>query len=450
MGCIFSKHQVSDLGNPHSPPTDASTRQTQLPTDDHHDRALDHAQTVEHESVSPIPEAHRELVFLALSLAENRDKRQLFTQLKTGQDKEMVEFLDQILVCDLVAKSPPMRRCVLHTLASLARSVLVFPESLELKGLDRHDLSTVSSDSKYHDLYKIKDFKKRGAVSVKVTRNLGSGRNASDKISRIHAKEVVLRAHLSHPNILPLYGVHVETVAGADGTGDTRLIWIISPWMDNGNLLKYLEKQLAESRSTKSLELMSDVISGLVYLHSHDIVHGDLRAANVFVSGAGRAVLTNFEVSRVMTGQAPYRHQGMSRNSFIEASEKPNFRAPNQPDGLREEEKQVWKDLLIRCWKYSPGERPKSADVLEYFSKWKPLDDAARKDELAKIWQVTRSQSNFKIDYDRVHRILLDVSDIVYALCSHAAHYLQFNQIQEGKVDKGMETVYEGNEEMES
>ncbi|KXN92426.1 Cell division control protein 7, partial [Leucoagaricus sp. SymC.cos] len=188
------------------------------------------------------------------------------------------------LVSERGLQNSPVRKHVLHTLSGLARSALVFPECLELTGLgDNHALGRPYSEGLFSDVYS-KEFRGQ-KVCIKVTRNVKSVE--IKKILQVHAKEVILRAHIQHPNILPLYGVHLFKKE------ETPRVGIVSPWMDK-NLLSY-SRQFPD----KSISLMTDIISGLVYLHNLDIVHGDLRAANILVSEDGRAVLTNFEVSRV-------------------------------------------------------------------------------------------------------------------------------------------------------
>lgn len=48
-------------------------------------------------------------------------------------------------------------------------------------------------------------------------------------------KELVLWAHLSHENILPFYGVYLSDEA-------TPRVCIVSPWIQNGDLLDFLNE----------------------------------------------------------------------------------------------------------------------------------------------------------------------------------------------------------------
>jgi serine/threonine protein kinase len=83
--------------------------------------------------------------------------------------------------------------------------------------------------------------------------------------------------HLTHPNIVPLLGVTVAPFQ------------LISVWMPGGELTEYLDVHPRADRvglvcchratldSDLPLLQVSDVANGLSYLHSHGVIHGDLK-----------------------------------------------------------------------------------------------------------------------------------------------------------------------------
>ena len=90
---------------------------------------------------------------------------------------------------------------------------------------------------------------------------------------------------LSHPHILPFLGL----------TRDHHLS-LVSPWMSNGNILEYLEKNpnadelllvrhtypgiyLCSSCLLGKLQL-AQAAHGLVYLHACHLMHGDIKAVS--------------------------------------------------------------------------------------------------------------------------------------------------------------------------
>ena len=59
--------------------------------------------------------------------------------------------------------------------------------------------------------------------------------------SQAFFKEALLWGHLSHPNILPFYGIyHLEDKHGR--------ISFVSPWMENGNVTEYLKRNPLANR----------------------------------------------------------------------------------------------------------------------------------------------------------------------------------------------------------
>ncbi|KAJ7796785.1 kinase-like domain-containing protein [Mycena leptocephala] len=101
------------------------------------------------------------------------------------------------------------------------------------------------------------------------------------------SREAVIWRQLAHPNILPFFGLYYL---------DNRLC-LVSPWMENGNIMKFLEINKPDTRVRLSLIL--DVALGLQYLHKEKIVHGDLKGLNILVTPSGKACIADFGVSSI-------------------------------------------------------------------------------------------------------------------------------------------------------
>ncbi|KAF9644194.1 kinase-like protein, partial [Thelephora ganbajun] len=104
----------------------------------------------------------------------------------------------------------------------------------------------------------------------------------SDRIFKRLCREVIVWKHLSHPNILPLLGVSVSI--------DPHCFCILSEWMPHGNVMQYARSNPEANR----LKLLSDVASGVIYLHKLKVVHGDLKGANVLVDNERTARIGDF------------------------------------------------------------------------------------------------------------------------------------------------------------
>ncbi|KAF9228985.1 kinase-like protein [Gyrodon lividus] len=76
---------------------------------------------------------------------------------------------------------------------------------------------------------------------------------------------------------------------------------MVSPWLENGPLMSYLERRDDNLTTVERLVLLSDVAMGLQYLHSQSVVHGNLSGSNVFIHDNGRACIADFCLSMLLT-----------------------------------------------------------------------------------------------------------------------------------------------------
>ncbi|KAF9645811.1 kinase-like protein [Thelephora ganbajun] len=103
------------------------------------------------------------------------------------------------------------------------------------------------------------------------------------KIRKQFCKEVVLWSTLSHPNVLKFAGVQGDMEEGQFIT--------VSEWMTHGNIMEYIRKN-----PVNRLELLHGAARGLEYLHGANLIHGDLKGANILMSNdtPPRACLADF------------------------------------------------------------------------------------------------------------------------------------------------------------
>lgn len=67
--------------------------------------------------------------------------------------------------------------------------------------------------------------------------------------------------------------------------------------MKNGSALQYIN---SIEEVVDRLTIIGDIASGMEYLHARNVVHGDLRAANVLIGDDGRACVADFGLSRII------------------------------------------------------------------------------------------------------------------------------------------------------
>ncbi|KAJ3560551.1 hypothetical protein NP233_g10763 [Leucocoprinus birnbaumii] len=70
----------------------------------------------------------------------------------------------------------------------------------------------------------------------------------------------------------------------------------VSPWLENGNVLEYVLKH----PDADLLHLLRGAAEGLSYLHSQDIVHGNIKCSNILVYDSGEACISDFGMAKVL------------------------------------------------------------------------------------------------------------------------------------------------------
>ena len=144
------------------------------------------------------------------------------------------------------------------------------------------------------------------------TRQEGSGRGHRGIF------EAALSAALSHPNVVHTYQYAVRKVKREAKEGEERQIlsevWLIAEFCNRGPLLTAIERgafltqpsaQYGQPNLIAVLQTLQEIAAAMQYLHSHDVVHGDLTGGNVLLTSSDKdargftAKVVDFGLSRV-------------------------------------------------------------------------------------------------------------------------------------------------------
>ncbi|CAE6453810.1 unnamed protein product [Rhizoctonia solani] len=233
-------------------------------------------------------------------------------------------------------------------------------------------------------------------VAVKALRISIQSMAENPKHLKHAARELHTWSKCKHPNVLQLLGFAVfrERIA------------MVSPWMGQGNLPHYLERTPEANRGILCIQ----ICEGLSYLHEIEIIHGDLKGANVLISEDGTPVLADFgnsthtaqsmkftqttterswtmrwsapeliigsgpqskaadvyalamTIYEIMTGTLPYDGKLEHTIIYMVTTKKEPPERPCTIPISHEGGNELW-ELLLRCWSFEPEARPSAIET---------------------------------------------------------------------------------------
>ncbi|KAJ7039445.1 kinase-like domain-containing protein [Mycena alexandri] len=207
--------------------------------------------------------------------------------------QQLLDLLQDLLDYDVDPATIDTRR-LFKALIRLSANSKLYPRCLTLTGLKQKRLVAGGS---FGDVYKglLCDQK----VAVKMMRVFK--KSDIETILKEFGKEALIWRQLSHPNLLPFFGLYYFQ----------QRLCLVSPWMENGHLRVFLEGKWYDTDYLLSLIL--DVALGLQYLHDKGVVHGDLKGDNIFVTSSRRACIADFGLSSIITSVSSIQFTNSSK-----------------------------------------------------------------------------------------------------------------------------------------
>ena len=200
------------------------------------------------------------------------------------------------------------------------------------------------------------------------------------------AVEVASIGRCVHPNIVRLQ----------DSGRDQDLVWLAMDWFDG----KSLESFIASAKAARSKQfsvqrvgaLMTQIVTGLFYLHGKGLIHRDLKPSNILVGPDELVKITDFGIAKdagpgatrmtmtgAVTGSAGYmspeqqegRTLGPETDVFSLGVLWYELLTLRRPVGvfqsvhiLRPDCPAEWDDIIVRCLNYDCSKRPKLGEIL--------------------------------------------------------------------------------------
>eukprot|EP00668_Euglena_longa_P004467 GGOE01005227.1.p1 GENE.GGOE01005227.1~~GGOE01005227.1.p1 ORF type:complete len:653 (+),score=218.79 GGOE01005227.1:193-1959(+) len=126
--------------------------------------------------------------------------------------------------------------------------------------------------------------------------------------------EVLVLMHLRHRNIANLYEV-IEDVNDVDNR-----LYLIFEYISGGAVMSLDKDGRADPRKCLSEEeakaVMSQIIDGLIYLHSHKVIHRDIKPDNILITEERVVKICDFGVSKILCSEEDFLHTSQGTMLF--------------------------------------------------------------------------------------------------------------------------------------
>ena len=252
-----------------------------------------------------------------------------------------------------------------------------------------------------------------------------------DFLKRRFRVEGRLLARLAHPRIVRVYDMDVDPHSGL-------AYYVMDLVLDPSGHPRSLRDALASGEVTeeKVANWYEDLREGLAYIHGEGVIHRDVTLENVLIGADGRAVLSDFGVSKILPRDLRAELQA-TVSTMVRGEKplmgKPFYLAPELAKGADETAASDWYSLgvmmlrlLTQVW-YTPGAQ--LADMLAPFDpQWRKVlpallqaDPAARS---CPSWRAVRSALSVVTAENRTNEVTLRIrfphwllGGIVLAIC---------------------------------
>ncbi|KAJ6352032.1 hypothetical protein OIU76_001279 [Salix suchowensis] len=243
-------------------------------------------------------------------------------------------------------------------------------------------------------------------VAIKVLR----GEHPNNKIHSEFAQEVIIMRKVRHKNVVKFIGACTRPPS----------LCIITEFMSGGSMYDFLHKQQGSLNIRSLLRVAIDVSKGMHCLHQNNIVHRDLKSANLLMDENGVAKVADFGVARVqdqsgvmtaetgtyrwmapeviehkpynhkadvfsfgivlwelLTGKLPYEHLSplQAAVGVIQQGLRPPIPSHSHPKLA---------ELLERCWQQDPSLRPEFSEIVEHLQQLDRMVADERQDKKKK------------------------------------------------------------------
>ncbi|XP_073037296.1 serine/threonine-protein kinase STY46-like [Primulina eburnea] len=204
-------------------------------------------------------------------------------QLRTAVEKQVLKFEKNSWL--IPQSSPPLGERQKMEIKSESDHLEIPTDGTDVWEIDPQFLkfeSKVASGS-YGDLYKGSYCSQEVAIKILKTERLNA------ELQKEFAQEVYIMRKVRHKNVVQFIGACTKPPN----------LCIVTEFMSGGSVYDYLHKQRGTFKLPSLLKVAIDVSKGMNYLHQNNIIHRDLKAANLLMDENEVVKVADFGVARV-------------------------------------------------------------------------------------------------------------------------------------------------------
>lgn len=185
------------------------------------------------------------------------------------------------------------------------------PSSTEQRIASHYTLTHKIGAGAMGDVYLAKDQRLDRDVALKLLKVNGNTPEEQAQYIQRFQQESKTIARLHHPNIVSLFDIGV----------DEEQFYMVMEYVHGRNLQEIIESQSAFFPVDNVLRIAIQLCEALKIAHEHDIIHRDVKPANILLSTQGQVKLTDFGIARFNESQDMRLTQaGSMMGSFLYAA----------------------------------------------------------------------------------------------------------------------------------
>lgn len=110
-------------------------------------------------------------------------------------------------------------------------------------------------------------------------------------ISNVAYNEIAIYSRLDHPNIIKLYEIIIDS---------SSRIYLVMEHIENKQLGNFIRDNYPKSWDRVS-HVIYQILCGVAYLHSNNILHCDLHPNNIFINSNYQIKIADFGLSNILS-----------------------------------------------------------------------------------------------------------------------------------------------------